>query len=95
MKNDNKIGKDLSKSLIATSGLPETIEPMISAKTNIKFTNVNAVNKKKIIIKADKTADCFFCNLSKEDNKKLSLSKNFFITNPKPPNVQSLHHLSH
>ena len=49
MKNDKKIGIDLNKSLIATSGEPLTIEPMISAKQYIKLKNVKAEKRKNSI----------------------------------------------
>ena len=79
IKNDKKIGKDLNKSVIATSGEPLTMEPTISAKQYIRLKNANAEKTKNTIKTIATIKDCLFCFWSNVEITKLSLSKNFFI----------------
>lgn len=73
------IGRDLNKSLIATSNDAQTIEPIASAKQYNALTKVNAENKKNKINKPLTINDCNLCFLSSEEKTKFSLAKNSFI----------------
>ena len=80
MKNEKNNGKDLNKSLIATSAEPETMQPTMSAKAYNILKNVKAEKTNKTMTNKATMRDCFFWVLSNVELIKFSLLNKFFIT---------------